>query len=74
MEQRGTLMVVIRRHAMTAASGRTAIVPCGQQMQRRAKNKMRHCASLTTQSQLLHCHAYDTVRAASPSKVSIGKL
>jgi hypothetical protein len=25
--------------------------------------KMRRCASLTAQSQLLHCHAYDTVRA-----------
>jgi hypothetical protein len=35
--------------------------------------KMRQCASLTTQSQLLHCHAYDTVSNRVGSKPFAGK-
>jgi len=35
---------------------------------------MRRCASLTAQSQLLHCPAYDTVRAAARRKLFVGKL
>jgi hypothetical protein len=39
-----------------------------------SRNKMRRCASLTAQSQLLHCHAYDTVRAALRGKLTVGEL
>lgn len=39
-----------------------------------AKYRMPHCASLTAQFQLLHCHAHDTVRAAPRRKLFVGKL
>jgi hypothetical protein len=39
-----------------------------------SRNKMRRCASLTAQSQLLHCHAHDTVRTAARRKLVVGEL